>query len=108
MVSVEVLFMMVSTVSAIAGFVSFVSILEAHRANREAYEVAKKIWERMEAAATLIEVQALLKQGKMFKAMDRLGMIDDLVDDMTLEEAQQVFAVRVADLQKKAKGVIDG
>ena len=104
----EVLVAVFSTVSAMAGVVAFVAILKAHRANREAYEAAKKIWERMEAAATLMQVQALVKDGKMFKAMDAIGMSAEWVDDMTLEEARDVFAVRVADLIKKAKGVTNG
>jgi biopolymer transport protein ExbB/TolQ len=100
----EIVVAIFSTLSVIAWSVALFAFVKVHRANRESYEIAKKIVERMEAAITLQQVGRLLKEGKMFKAMDEVGMTSDWVDDMTLEEARQVFAVRVADLQKKAKG----
>ena len=97
-----------SVIAVLCSIVAVFSFWKAHFAHREAYGHAKEMLNRLEASEKLNRVEMLVKQGKFFMAMDEIGMTADWVDDMTLEEAREVFAVRVANLRNKLKGKVHG
>jgi hypothetical protein len=103
-ISTEILIAIFSSMSAVAWFVALFAFLKIHRANRESYQSAKKIAERMEAAISLQAVGMLLKKGEFFQAMEEIGMTGDWVDKLSLSEAQEIFGVRIENLRRKARG----
>ena len=95
-------------VVVISAAVAALAMSNTQRINKEINVWAKHAVVRLEAVGKLNEVFMLIDQGKLFSAMDAIGLTPDLVDDMTIEQAQGAFAVRVADLVKVAKGENNG
>lgn len=58
---------------------------------------------RFEALCLLQEISELINQGRIFAAMEKIGMdAMPFGDEITIDELGEVFQVRVADLAKYA------
>jgi hypothetical protein len=57
-----------------------------------------------EAQERLWSATVAAEQGKMIEAMRAVGMTFEWLEDMTVDEAVEVFQVRVHDLQTLIKG----
>ena len=59
---------------------------------------------RLRALGKLNAAWDLAERGQFFDAFDALGLSNDDVDDLTLEQAKEVFIAKAADLWTIVKG----
>ena len=93
-----------NVIAAVCFVVVGVASWKENQANLEVNRLVNKVLDQLEAAATLLIVDDCLKKGKTFAAFDAIGMTPELIDDLTLDEARDVFTVRLADLYRVAQG----
>jgi hypothetical protein len=108
MMTIEWVLIGLNVVVVISATVAAIAMLKTQRINKQINVWAKQALVRLEAIGKLNEVSMLIDEGKLFAAIDAIGLTPDVVDDMTMEQVQGAFAVRVADLVKVAKGENNG
>jgi hypothetical protein len=104
--AIEWVFVALNVTVAISATVAAFAILKTQRINKQINTWAKEALVRWEALGKLYEVSRLIDEGKMFAAIDAIGLTAEVVDDMTMDQVQGAFAVRVADLVKVAEGKV--
>jgi hypothetical protein len=104
MMAIEWVLVALNVIVVICASVAVFAISKSWRINKQINLWARRSLARLEAIGKLHEASMLVDQGKLFAAMDTIGLTSQVVDDMTMEQVQGAFAVRVADLVKVAKG----
>ena len=100
----ETILILVNVVVVVLLGVSVFAFWRVRKADQNVEKIAARIRARLDAHQTLVNVEACLAKGKTWQAMSEIGMDGDLFDELTLDEASQVFRVRVADLRRVAYG----
>ncbi len=100
----EMVFVLLNCLVVFCGIIAIISIQKSRKEMLKINQWATRALERLEAVSKLNKAYILADEGKYFEAFDAVGLTEEMIEDLTLEEARQVFAVRVADLWKTAKG----